>query len=314
MSNYLSIAEINQEPVRRVPCGIPELDWLYGLSKASGYKPAWGIPVGKLSLWAGAAGVGKSRAAIEVAKNLANNDYKVLFFQLEADLITFSNSVKRRNISNPNNFLVSDVKSLSEILKIIQDVRPKVVFVDSINMINEFGSGMSKEIKTIIEGNNKQRGFRDICNALRVHAIFLGQLNKNGDTKGSSSLPHLVDIVFNIKPLGIDGYFVIRVGSKHRYGRTGEQFVIYWEHLEEGVRCDSEHRLEDHLWCETHGVAVQAKWGLVKTEKMITNQSLSDIDDTHIYYQNIHERGRSYFLPSLAAFFLGSWFAGRRND
>jgi len=306
MSNYLSIAEINQEPVKRIPTGIDELDWLYGLSKAPRYKPIWGIPVGKLSLWAGAAGVGKSRAAIELAKCLANNGYRVLYFQLESDLSTFSNEVKKGDISNPNNFLVSDTKSLSEMLHIIQQVKPKVVFVDSINMLNEFGSGTSKEIKSIIEGDNRQRGFRDICNELRIHAIFLGQLNKNGETKGSSSLPHLVDIVFQIEPLGIDGYFVIRVSPKHRYGRTGEQYVTYWEHLPDGVRCDSEHRLADHLWCETHGVPVKSIFGLAKP-------SIPRIESINIYHHNIHDRGRSFFLPSLAAFILGSWLAGRKD-
>jgi len=306
MSNYLSIAEINQEPIRRIPTGIDELDWLYGLSKSPGYQSAWGIPVGKLSLWAGAAGIGKSRVAIELAKSIVRQGYKILYFQLEADLSTFSNWVNKRNISNPNNFLVSSAKSLAEMLTIIQQVKPKVVFVDSINMITEFGNGTSREIKAIIEGDNKQRGFRDICNELRVHAIFIGQLNKNGETKGSSTFPHLVDIVFQIEPLGIDGYFVIRVGSKHRYGRTGEQFVTYWEHLEEGVRCDSEHRLEDHLWCETHGVPVQPMFGLA-------NPPIPSVESIDISHHNIHARGRSFFLPSLAAFFLGSLFAGRKD-
>jgi len=310
MSNYLSIAEINQEPVKRIPCNIPELDWLYGCSQALGFKSVWGLPVGKSSLWAGCAGAGKSRVAIELAKNLANNGYKILYFQLEADLSTFGNWVKKGNISNPNNFLVSDTKSLSEMLKIIQDVRPKVVFVDSINMIEEFGSGTSREIKLIIEGDNSQRGFRDICNELRVHTIFLGQLNKNGEAKGSSSLPHLVDSVFNIEPLGIDGYFVIRVGLKHRYGRTGEEYVTYWEHIEEGVRCDSEHRLEDHLWCETHGVPVKPMFGLANPERIIANHNESDTDHIDVHNQVTYAR-RSCFLPSSAAFFLGSWIAGR---
>jgi len=306
MSNFQTIAEIKQEAVRRIPCGIAELNWLYGCSKAPGYKPAWGIPVGKLSLWSGAAGVGKSRAAIELAKSLANNGYKVLYFQSEMDLSTFSNWVKKEDISNPKNFLVSNVKSLSEMLTIIQQAKPNVVFIDSINMVNEFENGTSRNIKSIIEGDNGHRGFRDICKKFRVHAIFLGQLNKDSKVKGSSTLPHLVDTVFNIEPLGIDGYFVIRVGSKHRYGRTGKEYVTYWEHLPDGVRCDSEHRLEDHLWCETHGVPVQPIFGLV-------NPSIPSVESTNISHHNIHERGRSYFLPSLAAFFLGSWFAGR-ND
>jgi len=305
MSNYLSIAEINQEPIRRIPTGLDELNWLYGHSIATGYKPVWGIPVGKLSLWAGAAGIGKSRAAIELAKSLANNGYKVLYFQSEMDLSTFGNWVKKGDISNPKNFLVSSSASLSEMLNIIQQAKPKVVFVDSINMVNEFGSGTSKDIKLIIEGDNKHLGFRDICNRLRIHTIFLGQLNKNGETKGSSSLPHLVDIVFQIEPLGIDGYFLVRVGSKHRYGRTGEKFVSYWEHLPDGVRCDSQHRLEDHLWCETHGVPVQPMFGLA-------NPSIPSVENTNNSHHNLYER-RSCFLPSLAAFFLGSWFAGR-ND
>jgi len=111
-----SISEIKPETVKRSPSGFSELDWLYGYSKTpTGIY--WGIPYGKISLWAGESGVGKSRAAISVAKKLVNIGARVLYFQNEVDLPTFADWVK----CNYNNFIVSDdtdlKKAITDLLK-----------------------------------------------------------------------------------------------------------------------------------------------------------------------------------------------------
>ncbi len=244
-----SISEIKPETVKRSLSGFSELDWLYGYSKfPNGIY--WGIPYGKISLWAGESGVGKSRAAISVAKKLVNIGARVLYFQNEVDLPTFADWVK----CNYNNFIVSDDTDLKNQIKNIIMAQPNVVFVDSVNQIEEYKSGTKRDIKNIIEGYNGIEGFRGISKSLNCHIVLISQLNQDGTVKGSTTLSHLIDIEFSVILSGIDDHFLIKVGKKHRYGRTGEMFKTLWRHTDEGVESVSKYRTEDKIWCQSHNI------------------------------------------------------------
>ena len=66
------LSDIESRPIRRASTGIDELDFIYGCSfKAFADNDEWGLPDGKISLWTGDSGVGKSRVAIELAKTMA---------------------------------------------------------------------------------------------------------------------------------------------------------------------------------------------------------------------------------------------------
>ena len=54
-----SISKIKPEAVRRSSSGFSELDWLYGMNQSGNYI-VWGLPQGKISLWAGAGGIGQA--------------------------------------------------------------------------------------------------------------------------------------------------------------------------------------------------------------------------------------------------------------
>ena len=254
---YYNLNEIDSTPINRKFTGFDELDWLYGYTEVpeDSSLAIWGLPDGKISLWAGGGGVGKSRLAIEIAKSIVNQYSgidKVLYFQNEVDLTTFANWIKGGiRPENINNFFVSDSVILDEQLKVIKEIHPKLIIVDSINMIREYGSGSEKNIKLIIEGDGEQSGYRGICKSLPFsHIIFLSQLNKDGEARGSTVLPHLVDTVINLEKLEIANQFMVKVGSKHRYGRTGDEFFTVWEHHDGGVKCLSKNRYNDKIWCK----------------------------------------------------------------
>lgn len=240
MASY-NINEVEPIEVRRIFTGFPELDWLYGYSTYEG-KIKWGIPMKSISLWSGESGTGKSRTAIALAKNLANSGLRVLYFQNETDLGTFSQWIKN-GVTKPQNFRISDDKKLEDQIRIIERDNPHIVFIDSVNMIEEFKSGTKKDIELIVNS------FKEICKKRLIHIILIAQLNQDGSVKGSSTLPHLVDIAFNLKKDdGLDGLFSIEVGIKHRYGRTGPTYKTIWEHEEDGIVCLSESRLLDKKW------------------------------------------------------------------
>ena len=271
-----SISDIKPEAVKRSSSGFSELDWLYGKSDTpTGIY--WGIPYGKISLWAGESGVGKSRAAISVAKKLVNIGARVLYFQNEVDLATFSGWVKKGN-SDLYNFIVSDDVDLKSQIKNIIIAQPNVVFVDSINQLEEYKSGTKRDIKNIIEGYDGIEGYRGISKSLNCHIILISQLNQDGSVKGSTTLSHLIDIEFSVISSGIDDHFLIKIGKKHRYGKTGEMFKTLWKHTDSGVESVSKYRTEDKVWCDTHNIqkiehyipdAIKEYWEKLSEEEKI---------------------------------------------
>jgi len=250
-----SISKIEPKEVSRFNSGYSELNWIYGKSNTpKGIK--WGIPFGKISLWAGAGGVGKSRTAISIAKKIVSLGGRVLYFQNEVDLPTFSGWVKKGTY-NLDNFLVSNSTDLESQINDIILAKPHIVFDDSINQLEEYRSGTKRDIKNIIEGNNGKIGFREVAKRTNAHIVFISQLNQDGSVKGSTTLSHLVDIEFKINNIEIDDHFLIDVGTKHRYGRTGDMFRTLWKHTDDGVESVSDHRYRDKVWCDSNRKKVQ---------------------------------------------------------
>jgi predicted ATP-dependent serine protease len=292
---FILLNDVKPSIIERIPSKIDELDWLYGYTyKTNNYnRYEWGIPYGKISLWAGESGSGKSRLATYLARHIAVENYevvkgfsmwgKVLYFQNEVDLNTFGGWIKpnKNNYSEfalskifdeqesrnalLKNLIISDACTLNDQLEVIRETKPYFIIIDSINMLKEYGSGSEKNVKIIIDGDENQKGYRHIYSGTdgfnyypkvySPHILFLSQLNKEGEARGSSVLIHLVDTVFNLEK-GPDNDFFFKVGNKHRYGRTGSQFFSVWKHKDSGVECISKNRYEDNFWLKANNVPV----------------------------------------------------------
>ncbi len=139
--------------------------------------------------------------------------------------------------------VISDSTTLQEQLNEIRYVDARLVVVDSISMLEEFRTGSDAMIKKIING------YRQVCNELGCHIIFLSQLTKNKTARGSTTLPHLVDIEFLITKEAVDG-FAMKV-VKNRYGKSGT--CSWWTHYPYGAVCSENFRREDREWCNITG-------------------------------------------------------------
>jgi DNA repair protein RadA/Sms len=242
MSTCVQASNLKAQDVRRADSGFPEMDWLWGSSIIGG-KTVWGLPEGGITLLGGEEGVGKSRLAIEIAKKQIAGGLKVLYMQTEIDLRSFRRWVK--GATNLHLLYCSDAKTLQDQIDTIKAIKPHLVLIDSVNEIEEYNSGATRDIRTVVSS------FREITNSMSLHIMFIVQLNKNGTIKGSSTLPHLIDTVMKAKKLGGDE-FVVELG-KHRFGRTGENYWCRWRHTDAGVECVSKYRYEDKAWARAHG-------------------------------------------------------------
>jgi len=230
---YQSISNIKASKPHRITTGCPELDWLYGISCFPDHDEH-GMPVRTISTWVGEGGVGKSRLAIKVARHKVQTGSTVLYFQNEVDLPTLASWVKGN--TELKNFYVSEVTALDEQVKIVKELKPDLVFVDSINLINEFGTGTAKSIKIIVDG------FRDAIRETGSHVVILCQLNKEGKATGSTALGHLPDT--NLVLTNYNDDFKVSIGTKNRYGPKGSKYFGLWKHLEDTVECISQNRYE----------------------------------------------------------------------
>lgn len=263
----LTLDQVKPEPLLRAKTGIDTLDWMYGYTLAPNGGYNWGIPCGKISSWYGQRGIGKSRAAIAFARALTNKGYRVLYILTEGTVNDFSQWAP--NFAHPENLLVGNYDQLEDIVKCIRRSAPVsnppyvnipyIIFIDSVNEIDEFINGNKKEARFIMNGDECTGGLKDVVNDIQCHIILLNQLNENGTAKGGTSLPHLIDIEFEICRMtaGDRKTFVLRVGSKHRYGRTGPEFFSLWKHEEKGASPITDYQLDDPIWCKTHNIPIR---------------------------------------------------------
>ena len=235
----------------RISTGVSELDWIYG-----GDGDNWGPPKGKISLWSGPSGTGKSRSLITVAKTMSSLGRKVLYFQNEVTLSEFRGWAGKGDI--PPTLYGSEATSLAEQLDDIVRSGAEVAIVDSVNQIEEFGGGHKAAIKKIYDG------YRQVTKKTGVHIIFICQLDKQNMIKGGSELLFLSDISIKLgfhmvdkKPM--KHHFTIGIGHKHRYGKMGEDYSTVWRHIEDGAECISSNRRSDEDWCKAHRLELIGK-------------------------------------------------------
>jgi len=242
MTNVKKLSEIKAVPVVRNSTWIPSLDAIYGTSKS--LTSNIGMPKGKISLWAGESGVGKSRLCIEVAKRFSTRyeNGVVLYIQTESPLEDFAGWAK--DTTQYNNIYCTGADRVDEIVDIIYQVRPKLIIIDSVNEIEDF-TGNAKTSDRLIKGCGSKVGLKQATNDVGAHTILLGQLNQDGKTiKGGTALPHLVDVALNIVLVDpVAGTFKVEVGTKNRYGKRDS--VANFKHTDEGV-------VEDLLVTDTY--------------------------------------------------------------
>ena len=252
-----SIKDIKSTPLYRIPTGLDEMDWLYGYTELGPGNVCWGMPVGHVSLFSGKIGEEKGEVAREMAKSISRSRnskgllHRVIYFHLDKDRSYFIKELKRDGTKIPDTFYVSEETSIKDQIDVIKEVRAQVVFIDSLNEVEECWRYSGSRTAELF------RPYRQIAVEMNGHVILNFHM-KDGRTKHYSQLPYLVDTEFEVKRsqsiLGKhpSSCFEVSLPYKNRQGRTGKGFYCVWQDGGYKAEIISTNRYKDEIWAKSH--------------------------------------------------------------
>jgi DNA repair protein RadA/Sms len=186
-----------------------------------------GIVKDSITILAAKPGAGKSTLLLQVANDLANKDYKVLYASGEESESQIKSRADRIiEKVNDNVWVISD-NNMDNVLDNINDIDPDLIIIDSIQTftLDEFSSSRAGSPTQTMECANAL--VQIAKNVDRPRAIILvGQMTKEDEIAGVRALEHLVDAVLIIEGESGEELRTL-LTTKNRYGSTGEMGFFY---------------------------------------------------------------------------------------
>ena len=177
-------------------------------------------------------GAGKSTLLLQVADDVANKGYKVLYASAEeSDSQIKSRSDRILNGSKSNIWVYCDT-SLNHVLASIEELDPDLIIIDSIQTftLEEHNSRPGSPIQTMECANELLKIAKN--NSRPRAVIMVGQMTKDDEIAGLRALEHLVDAVLILN--GENGEELRGAWcSKNRFGSTGE--IGFFSMTEQGM-------------------------------------------------------------------------------
>ncbi len=218
----IRLSDIEPTEVHRFKTGTGELDRVLG----------GGLVAGSVVLVGGEPGIGKSTLLMQVAMHAAE-ERRVLYATSEESAYQCRLRAERLlggNVLPSDLFVVaeSDIASISEQ---VQQVRPGILILDSIQMVHPSDGGSSPG--GVSNVRRCCRALVHLARELTVAVFIVGHVTKDGQLAGPRTLEHMVDVVLQFEG---DRHHAVRAlrGAKNRFGTTME--VGLFEMSETGLR------------------------------------------------------------------------------
>lgn len=216
----MRVNEIVTNIESRFPSKISEFDRVLG----------GGIVQGSVILIAGDPGIGKSTLLLQTSGALTKSGKKILYTSAEESLSQIKLRAERLNVTSDNLYIYSQT-NLDAIKKQIEELKPDLVIVDSIQAI------YSQDVQSSA-GSVSQ--IRECCNSLiniakrnNIAVIVIGHVTKEGNIAGPKVLEHMVDAVIQFEGDKYKSHRILR-SMKNRFGNTSEVGIFEME--EDGLR------------------------------------------------------------------------------
>lgn len=204
----LPIDAIELDDKERIEIGIAEMDRVLG----------GGIVKGSSVLVGGDPGIGKSTLLLQILQNLAQKGLKVFYVSGEESARQIKLRGRRVGASSKNLLIYVEI-SLEAILRQIEEIKPEVVVVDSIQTI--YSSKFSSAPGSVGQVRESSGQLILLSKKTGIPIFLIGHVTKDGAIAGPKVLEHMVDAVLYFQGDSGHAFRIIR-GVKNRYGPTNE--------------------------------------------------------------------------------------------
>ena len=214
------LTELESGSEIRFSTGISEFDRVLG----------GGAVEGSLVLVGGAPGIGKSTLLLQMCKKNPEIE-KILYVSGEESEHQIKLRAKRLGIVNDELYVLAET-DLDNILQCMNDLKPDVVIIDSIQtMADSDSTSTPGSVSQIRECTLRiMRATKE--NELTV--FIVGHINKEGSLAGPKILEHMVDCVLYFEGEQNTSFRILRA-AKNRFGSTNE--IGVFEMVEDGLKC-----------------------------------------------------------------------------
>ena len=204
ISEPIELSKVQIKNFHRITTKIGEFDRVLG----------GGIVPGSVILLGGDPGIGKSTILLQVATKLEN----VLYVSAEESAQQIKLRFDRLGLKAKTLKLFSEI-DLASILSTIENQKPKVVIIDSIQTI--YSSDFPSTPGSIVQVRECALRLQQIAKTTGVSVFLVGHVTKEGTVAGPRTLEHLVDVLLYLEGEQFHNNRILR-SAKNRYGATDE--------------------------------------------------------------------------------------------
>lgn len=215
----LSLSDIKFQADEHLPVPMEELSRVLG----------GGIVPGSVTLVSGDPGIGKSTLLLQLAAMLCEDSARVLYVSGEESVQQVHMRARRLGITSPQLYLSSET-SLEQITAQIEDLRPVMAVVDSVQAIHI--EGLASSAGSVSQVRECASALVRQAKSLGVAIFIVGHVTKAGSIAGPRVLEHVVDTVLYLEGERFHSYRLLR-SAKNRFGSTDE--VGVFEMREDGM-------------------------------------------------------------------------------
>lgn len=202
------ISNVKTEEQLRLCSGIGEFDRVLG----------GGIVRGSLVLVGGDPGIGKSTLLLQMCREIAAQQKKILYISGEESLSQIKMRAERLGVFGGELLLLCET-DLDMVEEVIQKHTPDIVIIDSIQTM--FKEEVSAAPGSVSQVREATAALMRIAKDSGITIFIIGHVTKEGVVAGPRVLEHMVDTVLYFEGDNYASYRVLRA-VKNRFGSTNE--------------------------------------------------------------------------------------------
>ena len=178
-----------------------------------------GIVPGSVVLLGGDPGIGKSTLSLQAGCLLAQKGHKIFYVSGEESVKQTKMRADRLSEKNNKELYIVNEIDLDTIFHQIEELKPEVVFIDSIQVI--YQKDISSSPGSVSQVRECASLLTQFAKAKGIALVLIGHVTKDGMLAGPRVLEHLVDTVLYFEGERYSMYRVLRT-TKNRFGSTNE--------------------------------------------------------------------------------------------